>query len=59
VWEWANVIRVTSDGGYIVAGYTSSFGAVAMDVWVLKLDGQGNIQWQKTYGGSQDEEAGS
>lgn len=57
VWEWANVIRATSDGGYIVAGYTSSFGAGAMDVWVLKLDGQGNIQWQKTYGGSQDEEA--
>ena len=44
-------IKQTSDGGYIVAGETWSFGAGSGDVWVLKLDGYGNIQWQKTYGG--------
>jgi hypothetical protein len=44
-------IQQTSDGGYIVAGQTSSFGAGG-DFWVLKLDGAGDVVWQKTYGGS-------
>jgi len=52
----------TSDGGYIVAGYTHSFGASIgdfPDLWVLKLDSNGNISWQKTYGGSHSEYADS
>jgi hypothetical protein len=49
----ARAIAPTSDGGYVVAGVTSSFGAGDFDVWVLKLDGQGNVVWQKTYGGGQ------
>jgi hypothetical protein len=47
----ACAIVPTSDGGYVVAGITQSFGAGGDDVWVLKLDGLGNVQWQKTYGG--------
>ena len=47
----ANSIQQTSDDGYIVAGWTTSFGAGGSDFWVLKLDPEGNIQWQKTYGG--------
>ncbi len=48
----------TSDGGYAVAGYTSSNdGDVSgnhggVDAWVVKLDIDGNIQWQKCLGGS-------
>lgn len=49
--EYARSIKETPDGGYIVAGYTESFGAGAMDIWVLKLDRKGNLQWEKTYGG--------
>ncbi len=45
-------IKQTSDGGYIVAGYTCSFGAGEYDFWILKLDSNGVIEWQKTYGGS-------
>ena len=45
-------IQQTLDGGYIVAGSTSSFGAGEDDFWVLKLDFTGSIEWQKTYGGS-------
>ena len=47
-------IQQTSDGGYIMAGYTSSFG-VGTDFWILKLDASGNITWQKAYGGSNTE----
>jgi uncharacterized delta-60 repeat protein len=45
-------IQQTSDGGYIVAGYTESFGAGSRDFLVLKLDSAGAVQWAKTYGGS-------
>ena len=55
----AKSIQQTSDGGYIVAGYTESFGAGEMDFWVLKLDSTGAVEWQKTYGGAFDEIAHS
>ena len=53
----ASSIQQTVDGGYIVAGYTTSFGAGKKDVWILKLDKDGNVQWQNTYGGTEDDEA--
>ncbi len=57
------VINLTSDGGYILAGATlsSASGNVTginhggYDIWVLKFDALGNIQWQKLIGGSFDE----
>ncbi|MFC1955407.1 hypothetical protein ACFLWZ_02565 [Chloroflexota bacterium] len=53
--ERARCIQQTTDGGYIVAGYTNSFGAGSSDIWILKLASNGNVQWQKTYGGSSSE----
>jgi hypothetical protein len=50
--DLAESIQQTTDGGYIVAGHTGSFGAGLYDFWVLKLDSNGDIEWQKTYGGS-------
>ena len=44
-------MQLAADGGYIVAGRTTSFGAGSYDAWILKLDASGVIQWQKTYGG--------
>jgi len=41
----------SSDGGYAVAGYTSSKGAGGSDFWVLKLDSRGSLLWDRTYGG--------
>ncbi len=48
----ANSVRMTSDGGSIVAGETTSFGAGGSDAWLIKLQIGGIIEWQKTYGGS-------
>ncbi|MHC4844958.1 MAG: hypothetical protein ACYTCU_02230 [Planctomycetota bacterium] len=49
--ESAEAVTPTSDGGFAVAGRTNSSGAGSDDVWVMKLDSAGAIQWQKTFGG--------
>lgn len=45
-------ITETHDDGLLLTCITSSFGAGKYDAWVLRLDGEGKILWQKTYGGS-------
>jgi hypothetical protein len=57
--DWATCIQQTTDGGYIVAGVTWSFGAGRRDVWVLKLNARGYVVWEKTYGGKEWDEASS
>ncbi len=48
--ERAHSIQKTSDGGYVVAGETTSYGAGDKDIFVLKIDVNGIEQWTKTYG---------
>ena len=48
----ANSIYLTSDGGYIIAGSTDSYGNGGTDMYVIKTDAAGNLQWESTYGGS-------
>jgi hypothetical protein len=55
--EYANSVIQTSDGGYAIAGYTNSFGAGGNDVYVVKLNGSGAIQWSRTFGGISDDVA--
>jgi len=57
--ESGNAVQQTSDGGYIVAGATASFGAGGQDVLLLKYDASGTLQWARTAGGSGDDEADS
>lgn len=45
-------VRQTPDGGYVVAGSTSSFGSGESDAYLVKTDSSGNSVWQRTYGGS-------
>ena len=55
--EWAYSVQQTADGGYIVAGYTYSFGAGGGDFYLVKTNSQGDTLWTRTYGGSDDDGA--
>ncbi|MFC1784461.1 T9SS type A sorting domain-containing protein [Candidatus Neomarinimicrobiota bacterium] len=48
----------TTDGGFAIVGKTDSKGAGDQDIWLLKLDADGDLLWDKTYGGS-DRDGGS
>lgn len=50
-----NEIIQTSDGGFVIAGSTTSFGAIQRDSYLIKLDSSGNTVWDKRYGGNQFE----
>src|SRR2546427_382394 len=63
-YDEARSIQLTSDGGFIVAGAASGWGAhgpcylfPCTHDWVFKLDSVGNVIWQKAYGGSVSENA--
>ena len=48
-------IKLTPDNGYIIATTTAAYGTGGKDIWLIKLDADANIIWQKAYGGTGDE----
>lgn len=61
--DYAWSIDLANDGGYFIAGHSeSTSGDVTVnygntDYWVIKIDGIGNLEWQKTLGGSGEDQA--
>ena len=60
-YDYASSVKQTSDGGYISVGQTSSWdGDITLnhggrEIWVQKVNSSGVLQWQKSFGGSQDD----
>ena len=55
----AKDMDVTSDGGFIIVGYTESLGSGKDDVWLVKTDSIGDTLWTKTYGGVENDQGRS
>ena len=54
-WESGHSVQQTPDGGYILGGYTASYGAGGWDLYLVKTDSNGAAIWSHTYGGWGDE----
>lgn len=56
----ASSVAITNDGGYIISGVTKSFADSTGDVYLIKTDASGNLQWSKAYGsGANNNDIGS
>jgi hypothetical protein len=53
--DYIRYVGPTVDGGFIIIGSTTSFGAGQSDIYLIKTDSSGTKQWEETYGGAQND----
>jgi hypothetical protein len=53
----ATAVCLSGDGGYMIAGYTASFGAGSWDMFLIKVAENGDTLWTRTYGGTSFDQA--
>ncbi len=56
-WDTGSAITQCRDEGFIIAGYTNSYGKGWNDIFLVRIDRQGNTIWQKTFGGCNEDGA--
>ncbi len=56
-YDMAYSVTQTTDGGFVLGGYTNSYGSGGYDMYIVKLNSSGSLQWSKTVGGTGDEQA--
>lgn len=55
--DFGYAVEVSPDGGFVFAGATASYGAGYSDMYLVKTDPQGTVEWDRFYGGSEDDRA--
>ncbi|RLF80600.1 hypothetical protein DRN32_02680 [Thermococci archaeon] len=54
--DYGFAVQQSTDGGYIIVGSTESFGSGSLDIWLIKTSSNGKIKWERTFGGSNNDE---
>lgn len=55
--DWGQSIIITNDSSFAIAGYTNSMGNGGFDFYLIRTDQEGNLLWEKTYGGADWDQA--
>jgi outer membrane protein assembly factor BamB/flagellar basal body-associated protein FliL len=56
-WDEGKSVQETKDGGYVLSGFTNSYGNGLSDFWIIKVDSKGEDIWNVTLGGTDEEES--